>query len=299
MQKTITLFMTLLLSLCSQAFAIDFPEGGSPNFFQSSTAYSSQYFDKILKAHNLQLENAAGVPASYAKEADGAAVFNHVPTAYTPNQYHSIFTAYGLELTTANAQSKLLVGSYAKVVGDQVVFGNDSIAYGGPEWENIIGAYSLPAQAAVVTEAAAATPGDDDGDGVANDKDACPDTPKYAAVDERGCWVLSSALLFDFDKAVIKKEFYPLLDNTKKVFDSHPLMRVAVEGHADSTGSDDYNKILSQKRAQAVVDYLVENVGIAQDRLEAIGYGELKPAYSNDTKEGQSKNRRVEFSPVK
>ena len=301
MRKTITLLAVALLFVVSNSFAIEAPEGASPYFSQSPTAYSSLTFNEIMEAHNLQFDpGTEQVPASYAKVADGKAVFNAAFIAYSPKKYHEILTSYGLELSPERVKEVLKVGSYASVAGDKITFGNDPTAYGRGEWKNILEAYSLPAKPVVqAPPAPAPKPGDDDGDGVPNDKDACPDTPQYAAVDARGCWALSSALLFDFDKAVIKPEFYSLLDNTKKVFDEYPKMRVAVEGHADSTGPDDYNLNLSQRRAQAVVDYLVAKVGIAADRLKAVGYGESKPAFSNETEDGRSQNRRVEFSPVK
>ncbi|MBM9603455.1 OmpA family protein [Desulfopila inferna] len=301
MKKKIIFLTAIVLCICSPALAIDFP-GGGLNFSKSSTAYSSQYFDKILQAYGLQLESHAGIPATYATVVDGKAAFNATSTAYTPVQYHSILTAYGLELTPESVQQRLQGSSYAAVAGDRIVFGDTPTAYGS-EWENIIGAYSLAAQPEpepepVVTQQPA-VPGDDDGDGVPNHQDACPGTPEYAAVDERGCWVLASAgLLFDFDKAVIKPEYYSLLESTKMVFDNNPEMRVQVEGHTDSVGSAEYNQNLSQERAQAVVDYLSENAGVERERLQAVGYGESRPAYSNETKEGQAKNRRVEFTPI-
>ncbi len=309
MRKIVVFLTAVLLSIGSQAMAIDFPEGASPYFFESPTAYSSQYFNRILEAHTLQFDvGTEKIPSTYAKIGGGKATFNAVSTVYSPWQYHDILTSYGLELSPERVKNVLKVGSYAKVAGDTITFGTSPTAYGGPEWKNILETYTLPAPPVPVVKPKmekapppppVAKPGDDDGDGVTNDKDACPDTPRFAAVDDRGCWALSSKLLFDFDKAVIKPEFYSLLDNTRKVFDEYPNMRVTVEGHADSTGTDEYNLDLSQRRAQAVVDYLIQKVGIAVNRLEAVGYGESRPAYSNDTKEGQAKNRRVEFSPMK
>jgi len=307
MRKMLSFVLLALLLIGSRAFAVDFPQDGSPFFFNSPTAYSSQYFDKILNAYNLQINPASEtIPFTYAKSANGKASFNAAPTAYSPKQYHDIFTSYGLQLPVENVKNILTVRSYANVVGDEIKFGNSPMAYGGPEWKNILEAYSLPEMKAaamatpmVEKPAVVAKPGDDDGDGVPNGEDACPDTPRYAAVDSRGCWALDSALLFDFDKSVIKKEYYSLLDATQKVFDEYPKMHVAVEGHADSTGPEAYNQNLSERRAKAVVEYLTKTVGIDAARLKAVGYGELKPAFSNDTKEGRAKNRRVQFSPMK
>ena len=299
MRKLITFIIFAALFAGTQVSAIDFPQGASPYFFDSPTAYSSQYFDKILQAYTLQLDPTAAIPFTYAKVKDGKAQLNADPTAYDPKLYHAIFTAYGLELTVQNAKEILKISSYAKVVGDKIVFGDSPMAYGSEEWANILSAYSLPMKQVEAPAPAPMAIGDDDGDGVPNDRDDCPDTPKYAAVDERGCWALKSAVLFDFDKAVIKKEYYSLLDDTRKAFDNAPMMKVVVEGHADSTGPEKYNQNLSERRAKAIVKYLIDKVGIAADRLSAVGYGEMKPAYPNDTKENRSKNRRVEFTPAK
>ena len=127
-------------------------------------------------------------------------------------------------------------------------------------------AYSLP----VVVEEVVMVVGDEDGDGVPDDIDACPGTPMGIAVDERGCWALSNALLFEFDSAVIKKENYYILDYLKEAFDAYPNMKVEVDGYTDSTGPDAYNMGLSKRRANAVMNYLINNVGIDAGRLTAV-----------------------------
>ncbi|WKV12849.1 OmpA family protein [Marivirga harenae] len=71
-------------------------------------------------------------------------------------------------------------------------------------------------------------------------------------------------------------------------------IEVVIIGHTDSTGPEEYNQVLSEKRAQSVVNYLTDN-GVKKDRLEYVGKGETEPAYPNDTKENRSKNRRVNF----
>lgn len=282
--------------------AIELPPGAAPTFYKDSTAYSSSFqFNKIMEAYGLTLEPEAvsGVPASFAKASGDTVTFNDDSIAYTPMQYHSILTAYGLELSPDAVNEKLgPFPTYATAQNDTIVFGDDSIAYGGDEWATILSAYSLPVVEVVPVVVVQAGPGDEDGDGVTDDMDACPDTPRGVAVDERGCWALSSALLFDFDKAVIKKEFYPILDESKKIFDDYPNMRVQIDGHTDSTGPEAYNQILSERRAKAVLDYLVNTVGIDANRLKAVGHGEMRPAVPNDTEENRAKNRRVEFTPI-
>jgi len=304
MLKKILVISFVALCMGTPAMGIDLPKDASPSFFKPSTAYSSQYFNKILQAYKLQLDTgkADQLPTSYAKVSGSNSRFNAASIAYSPKQYHAILTAYGLQLSPDDVLQKLKTSSYAKVAGDKISFGNSAIAYGSSEWTNIMSAYSLPVMqqsptVAVKQTPVVAKPGDADGDGVTDDKDACPNTPSNAVVDDRGCWAFADALLFDFDSAIIKEKFVTILDKIKDVFSSHADLKVVVEGHADSTGPEAYNQKLSERRAQAVVKYL-EAKGVGSERLSAVGRGELKPAYSNDTKEGRAKNRRVEFTPA-
>ena len=73
-------------------------------------------------------------------------------------------------------------------------------------------------------------------------------------------------------------------------------LRIEIGGHTDSWGEDDYNLNLSQRRAQAVLDYLQGKFSIPRQQFSAKGYGESKPVAGNDTPEGRAKNRRVEFT---
>ncbi len=297
MQKK-TLFtllaMVAMLAISMPAQSIMLPTDATPVFSKSSTAYSSSYqFNALLEAYGLEIDPQAvsSVPASYAKVSGDKVTFNDNSIAYTPVQYHSILSAYGLLLLPEDAAG--LPSSYAKVQDDKIVLGKKSVAYNGAEWSTILGAYSLP-----VVEEVVVMIGDEDGDGVPDDIDMCPGTPMGVAVSERGCWALSNALLFAFDSAVLKKENYYLLDYLKEAFDAYPDMNVEIDGYTDSTGPEGYNMDLSVRRAEAVRTYLVNNVGIAADRLTVKGYGETNPAYPNDTKENRAKNRRVEFTPV-
>ncbi|MCB0633454.1 MAG: OmpA family protein, partial [Lewinella sp.] len=85
------------------------------------------------------------------------------------------------------------------------------------------------------------------------------------------------------------------LDNVAEIMGKYPNMQIELGGHTDSQGDDDSNLRLSEQRAQAVYDYLV-NKGVAADRMMAVGYGETKPVDSNDTEDGRANNRRTEFT---
>ncbi len=139
---------------------------------------------------------------------------------------------------------------------------------------------------------------DSDGDGVADDKDQCPNTPKGAIVNARGCWAFSAMTLFDFDKAEINSEAYPMLNNAVLIMKKNPQLRVEIDGHTDNPGSAAYNMILSERRAKAVMKYFVDN-GVNAEQLTVKGFGATKPAAGNDTKEGRAQNRRVTLKPVR
>ncbi len=106
---------------------------------------------------------------------------------------------------------------------------------------------------------------------------------------------------FDFDKASIKRESLPIIKSVAKLMETYPAMMIEIQGHTDnrnSTGDTGYNQKLSQKRADAVQNALI-NLGIAKERIKTKGYGDLMPVASNDTDEGRRQNRRTEFVVIK
>ena len=100
---------------------------------------------------------------------------------------------------------------------------------------------------------------------------------------------------FAFDSARIEAEFEPVLDVAVDELKANPAIQVQVAGHTDSTGADDYNQALSERRANWVVDYLVSK-GIDRSRLEPAGHGESQPVADNGTNDGRAQNRRVELN---
>ena len=138
--------------------------------------------------------------------------------------------------------------------------------------------------------------GDTDKDGVLDNEDECPGTPLGAKVTPHGCWTLSN-VLFDFDKYFIKKDAQPLLEEVVNILEQSPGMKVEIQGHTDNIGGSDYNIALSKKRAQAVVDFLVEK-GIAEERLSSAGFGYTQPIALNGNPHGRALNRRVEIHPL-
>jgi OOP family OmpA-OmpF porin len=100
---------------------------------------------------------------------------------------------------------------------------------------------------------------------------------------------------FEFGKALIKRESYEILGEVAAFLTNHPEISVEVQGHTDAIGSDEANKKLSQARAEAVRDHLIDIHMIEPVRLLPIGYGESKPVADNETDAGRAQNRRVDF----
>ncbi len=142
-----------------------------------------------------------------------------------------------------------------------------------------------------------AGPSDADGDGVYDEQDECPDTPRGARVNIKGCWVLEG-LLFAFDKWDIRPQYYPNLDEVVVILKKNPSLKAEIQGHTDNKGTAVYNEKLSRKRAESVKAYLV-NRGIASERLSTSGYGFTKPVAPNTSNEGRALNRRVELKPIR
>ncbi|WP_428607113.1 OmpA family protein [Sedimenticola sp.] len=154
---------------------------------------------------------------------------------------------------------------------------------------------------------ASGCPLDSDGDGVPDYLDKCPGTKAGAKVDKDGCEimmkpmakmekvVIDNILLFDFDSAELKSGSADVLNNSYAKFKNNDAVKsVIVTGHTDSMGSEAYNQGLSERRANAVRDYLISQ-GADASKLQARGAGESQPAFTNDTKAGRAMNRRVEF----
>ena len=107
--------------------------------------------------------------------------------------------------------------------------------------------------------------------------------------------VMDAALLFAFNKHHLSDYARVALTEIKTlILDAYPDMPIIIEGHTDSVGSDDYNIDLSVRRVQTVVDVLLRK-GVDPGRMEAFGYGESSPKFTNKTSEGRAKNRRVEI----
>jgi OOP family OmpA-OmpF porin len=155
--------------------------------------------------------------------------------------------------------------------------------------------------------------GDEDGDGVFDRRDTCPDTPPNTPVDNNGCPIpqypaavsppaeevitLSDnqgAVLFAFDKSDLTSEARSQLMAVMDRLKNANVVSIKVIGHTDSRGSDAYNQKLSERRAASVATFLISQ-GLPSEKISTQGMGESQPVADNTTDEGRAKNRRVEL----
>lgn len=148
--------------------------------------------------------------------------------------------------------------------------------------------------------AQAATPKDSDGDGIVDALDKCSDTDKRYHVDADGCPKMQTEEVsidlhvnFPTNSAEVPQASLPEIKQVADFMQKFKKTTVTIEGHTDDRGRDAYNKSLSQKRADAVRLSLINDFGLEEARVEAIGYGEEAPLTDNNTADGRAKNRRV------
>jgi outer membrane protein OmpA-like peptidoglycan-associated protein len=149
---------------------------------------------------------------------------------------------------------------------------------------------------------------DNDKDGIPDDKDKCPNEPETVNnyQDEDGCpdeipaaikkfTGVIEGIRFKTGSAEITKDSNSVLDKAVQLLVDYPDVKLEIGGHTDNVGKAEFNKELSQKRADAVKAYMVKK-GIADDRLASVGYGMDKPITANKTAADKAKNRRTEFT---
>ncbi|MBU0809494.1 MAG: OmpA family protein [Gammaproteobacteria bacterium] len=156
--------------------------------------------------------------------------------------------------------------------------------------------------------------GDEDDDGVFDRRDRCPGTPPNTPVHPNGCPIKEYAstpvepepievieavrveldVKFDFNKSDVKENSQADIKSLADFMKQYPQTTTTVEGHTDAIGSDAYNQGLSERRANAVRDVLVNQHGISSSRVSSVGYGESRPVADNDSESGRAINRRVE-----
>ena len=133
---------------------------------------------------------------------------------------------------------------------------------------------------------------------VEKEQEQVKETPKKEIPKKVTVVMDERTLLFDFDKSVVKEQYIPILKNLIDYMVENNY-DVTIVGHTDSKGSESYNGKLSMRRAISVKEKLLE-LGLSPDRIVGLeGRGELEPVSSNETEEGRSQNRRIEFNLVR
>jgi OmpA-OmpF porin, OOP family len=144
---------------------------------------------------------------------------------------------------------------------------------------------------------------DTDGDGIPDSKDECPGTLGGLKVDASGCVkqaaqkIVLEGVTFPSGSTELTAEARAVLDRAAAALSGQAALKVEVGGHTDSIGNPQANVALSQRRAEAVLKYLVSK-GVAASRLTARGYGAAEPIADNGTRDGRNKNRRVELKTL-
>jgi len=164
-----------------------------------------------------------------------------------------------------------------------------------------LGAAPAPARVEPSPMPAAVQVVDTDGDGVPDDRDACPNTPRNYAVDERGCPIvieevarIELSVQFEFDQSDVRAEYFDDIRRVADFLSQHDDVVAELEGHTCNIGPASYNMGLSERRASSVRSFLV-NEGVPADRITTQGFGLTQPRFDNNTREGRSLNRRVEI----
>jgi len=217
--------------------------------------------------------------------------------------------------STTDSESIVSVGiGVQKELTDNVEFRAElralnSVEYADIDWMGTVGLYyyfgedhrtapAEPQPIVVVTDRVAE--GDDDGDGVLNSKDKCPNTPQGALVDQYGCQIILKEKVsirlnveFDTNKDNVKEQYFEEIKKVADFMRKYPSTNTSIEGHADHRGSDEFNQDLSQRRADSVRMTLIDQFAVDANRLTSVGYGESRPIADNNTVEGMQQNRRV------
>ena len=211
-------------------------------------------------------------------------------------------TMTGVELGLQRELARYLLVDF----GTRQAYGNDRHFWEGQVYLGLNlmfgvgGRKSGSSEETATTQPAAAVTADSDGDGVPDSKDACPDTPANAVVDDRGCQVYKTShsqtvntVNFQFDKADIQPRYQDQVKDSAAAAKGDRNSTIRVDGYTDSTGPADYNQGLSERRANSVKRDLINNYQVDGSKITTEGHGESDPAASNDTAAGRAKNRRA------
>ncbi len=280
----------------------------------------SEHFNAEIDFQRLNLDGDSGFP-----DQDQSAINLNLMNIYNRSGLFSPYILGGIGIVNTDInnddhddfQAQLGVGTLTRVWGERVSLRTEVLG----RWQNAsdnmtdvlvnagfsiaLGSKAAPAAVAAPVVAAVAAPpppppaptpappADSDGDGVLDTADQCPNTPKGERVGPQGCTCdVIRQVNFGTDSAELTAADKKMLDELAETMTKLKFVSGAVIGHTDSTGADSYNQKLSERRAQAVADYLAAK-GIGGGRLAVSGAGESQPIGDNKTKDGRAQNRRV------
>ncbi|MDO9026885.1 MAG: OmpA family protein [bacterium] len=242
------------------------------------------------------------VPAgTYRIRATAGDSFLWQEKAVTIIQGQTMVVDFGLrrkDYPKGNITGKITDSKTGNAMGATVsIFGPDKVMVGTPVASDLLtGIYSInlppniymvQVQAEGYNTETAPVP--------VNDKQTFIQNFALRLIPKKGEKVVLNGIKFKTNRADIIPSSYTILDQAAKMLKDNPTIRVEIGGHTDSRGSDAKNQRLSEARAVSVRNYLINNQGIAGDRLTAKGYGESLPIASNKTVKGRAENRRIEF----
>lgn len=161
--------------------------------------------------------------------------------------------------------------------------------------------YRFGSKTKPIAPVAAVIIADSDNDGVNDDMDQCPDTPSTHKVDANGCTIYQEAedkfeieAKFDNNSATVKEASYGDIKDLAEYMSKHPNAEVTIAGHASNMGKADYNMDLSERRAIAVADVLINEYGVAPGKVSSKGYGITRPLIEGSSVEANQANRRID-----
>jgi outer membrane protein OmpA-like peptidoglycan-associated protein len=230
------------------------------------------------------------------------------------------FPGAGTQPVASGGTLYLPAGNYLYAVGTYyekpIVYGNDGNSYLMPEEESSSSSseilFSVPASSSssmetVVTASAGSSSGLLNASSASSTSSVIPANilqssqgplpqakPVNLEATSKGESVVVNNIYFEFDRAYLRRESIRTLNDIVSQLKKNPRIKLEIQGHTDNIGTIEYNKKLSERRADAVMEYLIKN-GISPERLRSLGFGATKPVADNSTEAGRSKNRRTEF----
>jgi OOP family OmpA-OmpF porin len=221
--------------------------------------------------------------------------------AYKRNTFANVGAGYRHHLTDnlfLNAEVALYQGIDRGYTDVDAKLGIN-YAFGAKPSAKKVGPAPIPAEVTKI-KAVVAPPKDTDKDGIIDSDDTCANTPMTDAVNAKGCTLykdeevtVSLLVRFPNNNSAVSKQYLNDIESVVSFLNEYPNTTVVLEGHTSSVGKADYNKRLSQKRADSVAKLLIAE-GIAASRVSAIGYGEERLKNTANTEAAHAQNRRVE-----